>query len=550
LDIFAEENDVMRTPLARHFRNLVGIVSEAEVRQVSVEQVQSERISRRKFLQYGAVVGVGAVGASAIAGQTLFNRANTRVNAVSSPHIAIVGAGLAGLTCGYRLKQAGIPATIYEATGHVGGRCHTIRNVFDQGQIAEMGGELIDTDHTDIIQLAQELGLQLDDLQQFDTGTVENYFFRGHHYTSAQAIADIQQIWPQLQDDANAAGFPTQYNSFTHRGFVLDHMSIKQWINAYVPGGEKSKLGMLLDVAYTIEFGVETEAQSALNLIYLIAFGDQQDPLLFGSSDERYHVRGGNDQIATLLANKLADQVQLHQVLVALKQNHNGSFTLTFTSDAATHDVVADKVVLTIPFSVMRAKVDYSQAGFSLLKRTAITELGMGTNTKLQLQFNHRIWRGLGFNGTTYADTGYQNTWEPSRAQPGLAGLLVDYTGGKIGASFTDAHTPQFYAQRFLQQIEPVIPGISAQWNGKVTLAYWTGNPWTLGSYSYWKVGQYTKFSGIEGVAEGNCHFAGEHTSVSNQGFLDGAVETGQRAASEIVSALGKITSKTIARGR
>jgi monoamine oxidase len=58
------------------------------------------------------------------------------------------------------------------------------------------------------------------------------------------------------------------------------------------------------------------------------------------------------------------------------------------------------------------------------------------------------------------------------------------------------------------------------------------------GSYSYWKVGQYTRFAGIERKQEGNCHFAGEHTSIDSQGYLNGAVETGERAASEILTDL------------
>ena len=79
----------------------------------------------------------------------------------------------------------------------------------------------------------------------------------------------------------------------------------------------------------------------------------------------------------------------------------------------------------------------------------------------------------------------------------------------------------------------------SAKWNGRATIDYWAGNPWTNGSYSYWKVGQYTKFAGAEREIEGACHFAGEHTSIDFQGYLNGAVETGQRAAGEVITALG-----------
>src|SRR5262249_11276187 len=195
-------------------------------------------------------------------------------------------------------------------------------------------------------------------------------------------------------------------------------------------------------------------------------------------------------------------------------------------------------VVLALPFSLLR-KVDYSKAGFNAVKVQAITQLPMGTNSKLHVQFNSRYWYGLGNNGNTFADTGYQNTWEVTRAQPGTTGILVDYPGGTVGASFSQSNgSPAKRAQTFLAQIDPLLPGLGSQWNGRATIDYWAGNPWSLGSYSYWKVGQYTGFSGAEKEASGNCHFAGEHTSQDSQGYLNGAVETGQRAANEILAVL------------
>jgi monoamine oxidase len=183
------------------------------------------------------------------------------------------------------------------------------------------------------------------------------------------------------------------------------------------------------------------------------------------------------------------------------------------------------------------------------LKQTAITQLGYGKNCKLQLQFNNRYWNqsgpwGIG-NGATYSDTGYQNTWEVTRAQDGTTGILVDYTGGGVPlASFSgDPTNPSQvakFANTFLAQIEPVFPGITKQWNGLATLDVPLTNPFLLGSYSYWKVGQYTSFSGYEGARQpdpktGTCHFAGEHCSTNFQGFMEGGAEEGARAAGEIL---------------
>jgi monoamine oxidase len=527
-----------RTQLFGRLQQAASVAAEAATRNVSTDQVLAEhaerRLSRRDVLKLAGATGLAA-GLSTLGG---------RPAGAATPRIVVVGAGLAGLTCAYRLKQAGYAATVYEASNRVGGRCWTINdpNPFAGGQLAEHGGELIDQGHTAIRQLAQELGLTLDNLLAAEVnGTEPLYYFDRAPYTYTQATSDLKGIYQTLHRDVSEASYPTLYNSYTPRGYQLDQMSVLDWINQNVPGGIRSRLGQLLDVAYNIEYGAETSVQSSLNMLYLLGYSGQGQLRIFGPSNEKYHVRGGNEQIATKLANNLTGQIVKNGALVAIRQNSNNTYTLTLQRpDLTTFTDTADRMVLALPFSILRSSVDYKSAGFKTLKQTAIKELGMGTNSKLHLQFSDRHWNQLGCNGETFADTGYQNTWEVTRAQAGTGGILVDYTGGKIGASFGTG-TATERAQQFLAQLEPVLPGISKKWNGRVTLDYWTGYPWTKGSYSYWKVGQYTKFAGVEREREGraqNCHFAGEHTSVDFQGYLNGAVETGQRAANEVIAAL------------
>lgn len=460
--------------------------------------------------------------------------------AATAPRVAIVGAGLAGLTCAYQLQQAGITATVYEASDRTGGRCWTRRGDFADGQVAEHGGELIDQGHTAIRQLAQSLGLTLDNLLRAEQNGAEPlYYFDNQPYTYDEATRDLKAVWQKIHSDVSAAGYPTLYYQSTRRGRELDQMSILQWINESVPGGIYSKLGQLLDVAYNIEYGAESSEQSSLNLLYLLGYIGPGQLRIFGPSNEKYHVRGGNDQIPALLAQALAPRIRLGQRLTAIRLMNDNTYRLSFGAGGRSTDITADLVVLTLPFSILRTSVDFSGAGFRPLKVTAIRELGMGSNTKLNVQFRSRHWENLGCNGDTYSDRGYQVTWEVTRAQPGASGILVNYTGGRISDSFRKG-TPESRAAQFLDQIEPVLPGLTARWNGLATLDYWPGNPYTLGSYSYWRVGQYTKFAGVEGEPEGNCHFAGEHTSIDFQGYLNGAVESGIRAAAEIAAKLGK----------
>ena len=509
----------MRTPIAHVLEDAVSSVA-----------AETSRTTRRGLIKSA---GAGAIALSAL------GRLTPAARAAAAPRIIVIGAGVAGLTCAYRLKQAGYTAQVYEASDRLGGRCWSIRGSFADGQIAEHGGELIDQGHTAIRNLVHEFGLTLDNLLRAEeNGTDLRGYFKGSPYSIDDITDDLKQVWQKIHSDTSAAGYPTTFDSSTQRGRELDRMSIVDWIEESVPGGMSSRLGQLLDVAYNIEYGAESSVQSSLNLLYLLGFAGQGQLRLFGRSNEKYHVRGGNDQIPARLGAALAAQITTGAELIAIRKTAAGGYSLSVRIDSKTTTLTADKVVLALPFSILRRSVDLSAAGFSDRKLLAIRQLGMGTNSKLHVQFRSRPWNALGCNGDTLADTGYQNTWEVTRAQSGASGILVDYTGGTIGASFGTG-TPTQRAQKFLAQIEPVLPGLTQQWNGCATVDFWPAYEWTRGSYSYWKVGQYTSFAGIEGRQDGNAHFCGEHTSIDFQGYLNGAVETGERAAGEVIADLG-----------
>ena len=165
----------------------------------------------------------------------------------------------------------------------------------------------------------------------------------------------------------------------------------------------------------------------------------------------------------------------------------------------------ADHVVLALPFSALSSGVDYSKAGFDPLKHTAIRELGMGTHSKLHLEFSAPFWRELGCSGATLSDTGYGATWE-ARGGPGDGARVLAVVNGSA-------------AEDVVRQLELVLPGSSKHWTGKATADEWAE------SRSFRKVGQHTMFGDIEGRRQGDCHFAGEHTSVDFRGTLNGAVE-------------------------
>lgn len=445
-----------------------------------------------------------------------------------APNVAIVGAGLAGLTCAYRLRKSGIQATVFEASQRTGGRCFTLRGAFEANQRVERGAELIDSDHTEIRNLARELGLKLDNLLKAEKrGTSPSHYFHGQPYPYPDAERDFRAFVPKLAADMHAAGPETSYKVSTARGRELDNMSLQDWIDQNVPGGGQSPLGLLLDIGFTTEYGAPLSEQSSLNLIYVLGEYSAEWPRIYDAYPDRYRIRGGNDSLAARLTGKLKGQIRLNHPLTAIERRETGGYTLRFDGHP---EATADHIVLALPFSVLRHSVDLSKSGFSERKLTAIRELGMGNNAKMHLQFKSRHWEKLGSTGETYADTGYQCTWDQSRAQKGRPGLLVNFLGAGAALAIKE-RSPELA----LQQLEPVLPGITAEWNGRVRIDNWPGNPWSRGAYSFYRPGQFTEFGGVEGEPENNAHFCGEHTSSEWQGFMNGAVATGERAAREIL---------------
>ena len=530
-----------RTPLMQFLKTLSSDIRLGKVQDISVAGLSAERraaLSRREFVARSATIAAAVTLPEA-------------TWAAANPRIAIVGAGIAGLTAALTLQDAGVVSTVYEASNRIGGRMFSATSIWADNQVTEWCGELIDSTHETIIGLARRFGLPLDDFLGY-AGLRDTYKFFGRYYGVEQVYRDwSRDVQPALAKDLEAAGETTTYDKFTAEGWKLDQMSVAEWIDSRVAGGRKSSIGALLDVAYAIEYGADTTDQSALNVVYLLGGNEQTDAGdafdVFGLSDERYHIRGGNQQLPARIARHLRSPVQLGMRLTSIARKSDGAYALTFQGAPP---VTADLVVLAIPFAVLR-HVDYGEAGFDARKNTAIQELGRGQNGKLQLQFSSRYWREPGpwpgrGNGFSYTDEGYQNTWEVSRRQPGASGILNNYTGGSVTAAkatkapFATAADPsvQEDAETFLRVLEGVFPGGTAKWNGRASSSLPALDENLGASYSYWRVGQYTSFAGYEGVRQGNIFFAGEHCSVDYQGYMEGGAAEGVRAAREILAQL------------
>lgn len=541
-----------RTPLLRSLISLARDVRTARSLGIPVDDMRGMRaegrmptrsLSRRSFLQASAAAGA----ALWLPGEALAKLNKKKVK------VAIVGGGISGLAAAARLDRAGVPFTVYEASARAGGRMFSYTGPYFGGQTAEWCGELIDSGHSRMRKMAKRYGLKLVNVRKAEPkGSQSTYRFGGSYYAEAQAITDMQTIVPMLEQDLDGAGYPTSFDFSTPTGQLIDQLSVRDWIESRVPGGVASPFGTLLDIAYAGEYGADTTDQSALNLLYLLGFQPKPNGFeVFGESDEVFRIKGGNEQLPERIAADLGigTRVLLGHRMIKVSQDGNG-VTLVFDTPGGTETIVADFAILALPFAVL-STMDLGEANFDAMKLQAIQDLGQGRNGKLQLQFNQRVWNGPGAwpgvsNGAAYFDAGLQSCWDATRGQKGATGILNVFTGGAATVSlsantpFANASNPSVVADAAtaLAQLEQVFPGVNAQYTGKAISSV----PHLLDtfgcSYSYYRVGQYTAFGGYEKAPQQRIHFAGEHCSRDFQGFMEGALREGERAAKEILVAI------------
>jgi monoamine oxidase len=498
---------------------------EAKVPVAEVEGLLQAQLSRRRVLQAGGVV----------AGLTAIPKPLRFADAGFDQRVLVVGAGIAGMTVAYRLRQARIPVDVVEASSRIGGRLKSVNGNPDSPSTVELGGEFIDTRHTAVRNLAAELGLELADLKLADAGLVPEIFYFEGKPLSHEAVAEaFVPMAKQIVRDLKALGSQDfTYRNPSPHGKKLDRLSIADYISSVEID---STLEKLVRVAYITEYGREVEEQSCFNMLFLIG-SEVGKWSTYGVSDERWHVVGGNQQIPLMLAEKVKNAISLNTALESVRTTADGRYRVSLRQGNTSRERTYDHVVLTVPFTVLR-QVELS-VEMPEVKRRAIAELGYGTCSKLAVPFKERIWRTR-YDSTIsmYTDLDCQNIWESARYSPGPSGWVTNLRGGKEGLRL-GGETPEFHATQLVSDLEPLFPGIRQVERGHTLRAFWAAEPTALGSYSCYRPGQWTTFGGAERERVGNLWFAGEHCSMGSQGYMNGACETAEAVARSLLAELG-----------
>ena len=485
----------------------------------------SRVIDRRQFIRDLSL------SAAALALAPPLARAEKRggIRLMSEPrNVVILGGGLAGLAAGFELKQAGHNITILEAHKFPGGRVQTIRD-FDNGQYAEAGAISFPQSHAFTYGYATDFGLPMRPAFRFGVDSMAN--IRGNRFrinsfgvadipfqlTSRERAAGVFGIIPlYLESYIDAVGNPRKRNWPPDELRDIDTISMKQLLsNLGASEGAidiiaASQLGLL---------GLGLESISAMDGVVTEAIASDS---LF------YEIVDGNDQLASALKRRVKKQFRKASVVTRIEQNETG-VTVTYTNVDGPQTISADRVICTVPFPVLK-DIEISP-GFSEDKQRAINELKLTPVTRTYLQFRNRVWEQAGLSGYGLSDLPIQNTYSPTLTQEGRTGILTSYAGGQraldLGA-MSEADRQSFV----LRQLGNLFSGLDSQYSGGVS-QIWHEDKFARGAYAYFEPGQMTTLLPIAQRPEGRIHFAGEHTSAWH-GWMNGALESGNRAAAEV----------------
>lgn len=447
--------------------------------------------------------------------------------------VVIVGAGIAGLHAAWILRHKGVAATVFEGSARTGGRIMTSTNFLVRDSWTELGGEYIDSTHTDMLALADKFELERLDLSTPDFGQYDDvYFFEGRRYTQSDIVAALLPVLPEIRKHVSM--LPHDYRQLANSpSAAFDTMSLEAYFTSL---GLTGWIRSFLDSAFITENGLEPGEQSALNFLALVDTDVSGGVFRqYGDSDERFKIRGGNQRITDRLSADLGPQIRTGHRLEAMKKTSTG-YRLTFRKDQHVLDIDADHVLLTVPWTILRT-IDLD-IDLPADKQHMIQNLSYGSNAKIMVGFGEPFWHSSGDNGFVYSDSELQLVWDNTALQGAKGAGLTFYTGGSM-CRLLGALTTKDAAERVLAELPAIWPQSSQVEPGRIQRMQWTGYPWIKASYSTYGPGQWTSYYGKEFTSVGNVHFAGEHCSERFRGYMNGAAETGRRAATNILAAIG-----------
>ncbi|PYR60908.1 MAG: hypothetical protein DMF85_03665 [Acidobacteria bacterium] len=436
------------------------------------------------------------------------------LGALGGKHVIVAGAGLAGLSAARELERRGATVTLVEARARVGGRVWTLRDGFAAGQHAEAGADLIEGEQTHLRSLARDLGLKTVRILR------DSFGFYGPDAKGRRRIHAMSGGLAMV--GARIGGLVGDFKLAEQRwdsaiAARLARRSVAEWLDGiHAPLEMKAALR-----GFRGFFLADPEDLSLIALVE--QFASDGTP----GRGEILRIRDGNDRLPAEVVRRLRGRVLMRTVLRRIRQTER-SVTASIEDDSGrVTEIDGDAIVVAIPASTARHVV--FEPSLPEPQQSAIARLRYGPATRLLLQFERRFWKKRGRPLAFGTDLPIGALWDGNEQQARTPGILTFLAGGNASRE-----TRQVLAAEGEAGIVRRLT-----WLGRPSTLLasktivWDDDPWVGGGYAYFDPGFDPLCRAWLARPAGRIVFAGEHTSVRWQGYMNGAIESGLRAAAE-----------------
>ncbi|MEO8446903.1 MAG: NAD(P)/FAD-dependent oxidoreductase [bacterium] len=449
--------------------------------------------SRRDFIKQSAVLAAGA----------FLTNNNFGLHILNKPKVIILGAGLSGLAAGKLLKENGYDITILEARNRTGGRVfsHTMN---EANKITiELGGEWIGRTHPRMIALCKEMNLELIDNQFDDRLIYEDKYFQPDQW-------DFSPEW-NVKFEKIIADYATMTDD---QKIVLDKMD---WWR-FLKNNDISQRDLdLREYSDSTDFGESIRFVSAYAALAEYAESDTENEM-------DYKIKGGNSRLPFAMADKIGlNNIKLNTKVTEVDY---GNKVKIKTAGGETFE--CDKLICTLPTFAM-SKIKWNPI-FSNDKIEAINALQYSRINKAATLFTEKFWKDESFSIVT--DTFSHYFYHGSKFQDESKGVLISYSIGDK-ADMMSRLTKKEQEDTIAGSLTTAFGDVRNLIDKNVNY-YWGLDEHTMGAYALYGKGQWFSLMPVLREKLTNVHFAGEHIA-DWQGFMEGAVESGEDAAKQIM---------------
>jgi len=447
--------------------------------------------------------------------------------------IVVVGGGLAGLSAAYELRKQTLVNHIidlYEGRDCLGGRVHT--HYFNGNkQYYEEGATWIDQEHSHMRNFAKELGVPLISHGYGSKNTIVRW--NGQEYPINELLDKFQDAHKELQAFCKPLNLDDQNSLALHSRSSLSPFTKALMTTCYQDETGKSidnaPVSSLKFIAERLENFANLATLKNLNVPFKSYCLQAID---WWYSLYRYTVAGGASTLIEALHKKVKDAVwcNLNHKLTKITRKAD-RFHLSFeTKESEKKEVIADYVIITLPFSTLRNVQIDDSIGLRENQKRAIRDLPYGTNAKVGIPLNRDLDDLIL----------YLNLDNHHMAWSGGKNVLTLHMNSNEGKSLSPKNIPN--SVHLLKQ------NFQKDDTGEIAQKNWFQDPYALGSYSTFKDDgnsifniPSTDYPGLQRFAEpidNKLYFAGEHTDIAFSGFMEGALRSGQTVAQQLAKAV------------